>query len=233
VLTAPDILRLARRRAGLTQQELGERLGKPRSTIARWELGEMEPSYDAVMRAIGACGLELTFGLANADHSYIANIDDQLRLDPPERLRRLGHDGWLRAVRDSAARAPEAILVGDAAAALQGWPLSLPPAVEVEACLPDGSGRGFAGVHGYGDLRRERRTIDLGDGATVHVASSLDLLRIEDARHRRVQAGALIALVAYERRFPKGPPPRREYTDDEAREAIEAWLHRTTQTAKH
>jgi hypothetical protein len=39
-----------------------------------------------------------------------------------------------------------------------------------------------------------------------------------------VQAGALEALLEYRRRWPAGPPPRREYNDDEARTSIDAWL---------
>ncbi|MDQ6745192.1 MAG: helix-turn-helix domain-containing protein [Actinomycetota bacterium] len=47
MLSARDVLVAARRTAGLTQAQLGERLGRSRSTVARWELGEMEPSYAA------------------------------------------------------------------------------------------------------------------------------------------------------------------------------------------
>ena len=89
------------------------------------------------------------------------------------------------------------------------------------------------GVHGYADLRRDRRTVELGERQTIYVASPLDLLRIEDARGRPVLT-ALQALLDYQRRWPNGPPERRSYTDQQAHQAIEAWLNRhRTPTAKH
>src|SRR3954451_19412402 len=41
-----DLIREARTRAGLTQDELAERSGRPRSLIARWEQGSVSPSID-------------------------------------------------------------------------------------------------------------------------------------------------------------------------------------------
>ena len=76
---ARDLLLLARRTAGLTQAELAQRLARPRSTIARWELGEMQPAYDAVVHAIAACGLEATVALASADSSYLHDVGGRLR----------------------------------------------------------------------------------------------------------------------------------------------------------
>ena len=39
-----DLIKEARLRAGLTQTELGARLGKAQSVIARWERDEVSPS---------------------------------------------------------------------------------------------------------------------------------------------------------------------------------------------
>lgn len=49
----------------------------------------MTPSLESVREVVRACGLELTFGLANADeHRHdAALIDRSLRLTPAERLR--------------------------------------------------------------------------------------------------------------------------------------------------
>jgi hypothetical protein len=66
-MVSGDLLREARRRAGLTQAELAARLGIPRSQIGRWERGEVLPSLERLREVIRGCGLELTFGLANAD----------------------------------------------------------------------------------------------------------------------------------------------------------------------
>jgi transcriptional regulator with XRE-family HTH domain len=48
----------ARLSAGLTQQQLAERLGKPQSAVARWESGQHQPRLEileAVARAVGGC----------------------------------------------------------------------------------------------------------------------------------------------------------------------------------
>ena len=85
-MLSADLVREARLRAGLTQAELGRRLGKPQSTIARWESGAARPSLEKLREAVRACGLELTFGLANYDDSYLSHINRQLTLAPGERL---------------------------------------------------------------------------------------------------------------------------------------------------
>jgi transcriptional regulator with XRE-family HTH domain len=85
-MVTADLIREARLRAGLSQVELGRRLGKPQSTIARWETGAATPSLEAVRIAVRACGLELTFGIANYDDSYLSHIDRYLNLAPAERL---------------------------------------------------------------------------------------------------------------------------------------------------
>ena len=88
-MLSADLIREARLRAGLTQAELGRRLGKPQSVIARWERGAVKPSLETVREVVRACGLELTFGLANYDDSYLLDIYDQLRLSPAERVERM------------------------------------------------------------------------------------------------------------------------------------------------
>lgn len=85
-MLSADLIREARLRAGLTQAELGRRLGKPQSTIARWESGAARPSVETLREAVRACGLELTFGLASYDDSYLSHINRYLALSPAERL---------------------------------------------------------------------------------------------------------------------------------------------------
>jgi transcriptional regulator with XRE-family HTH domain len=82
-----DLLREARLRAGLTQQQLAKRAGTSQSAIARWESGAVQPSLERLRELIRACGLELTYGLANYDDSYDYFIDQRLRLDPEKRVR--------------------------------------------------------------------------------------------------------------------------------------------------
>jgi len=237
MLSARHVLLLARRTAGLSQAELAERLGRPRSTIARWELGEMTPAYDAVMEAIAACGLSATVALANADSSYLHDVGGRLRLAPIERLGRLATQRHVDIVNQLVAR--EAIIIGDVAAALHGSPLRLgPDDVDVEVCAATSATAAIRhldrvkliehppGTRGYTDLRRDCEALEVPAGR-VRVASPLDLLRIDRARHHFVQAGAIEAVLEHRRRWPDGPPPQRHYTEHQANAAIEAWLTST------
>ena len=83
-----DLLREARLRAGLSQRELAKRAQTSQSAIARWESGAVAPSFERLRELIRACGLELTYGLANFDDSYVADIVDNLRVSPAERVDR-------------------------------------------------------------------------------------------------------------------------------------------------
>jgi transcriptional regulator with XRE-family HTH domain len=96
-MISADLLREARLRAGLTQAELGRRVQRSQSQIARWERGEVKPSLESLRQLIRACGLELTFRLANYDDSYLPDIASNLRLTPSERLERAV--AWANAMR--------------------------------------------------------------------------------------------------------------------------------------
>ena len=52
-------LRYARRKARLTQAELGERAGVPQSVVARIESGASMPRFDTLDRLLNACGYAL------------------------------------------------------------------------------------------------------------------------------------------------------------------------------
>jgi transcriptional regulator with XRE-family HTH domain len=84
-----DLLREARLRAGLTQKELAKRAGTSQPAIARWESGAVQPSFERLRELIRSCGLELTFGLANYDDSYLSHINRQMALTPAERVRHM------------------------------------------------------------------------------------------------------------------------------------------------
>ncbi len=119
-------MRIARQRAGLTQQQLAARSGHPRETIARWETGAREPSLASVQALVAACGLELVVGVAAGDDTLGDLVADQLALSPAERLARLlPTEETARAIRAltwlASARTPT-VLVGGIAAALQGAP---------------------------------------------------------------------------------------------------------------
>jgi transcriptional regulator with XRE-family HTH domain len=91
---AGDLIREARRRAGLTQRELADRLGTTQSAIARLERGGTEPSYERVAEAVRACGLDLVPQLLRADDADWSVASSNLTVGPDARVRR--HQAALR-----------------------------------------------------------------------------------------------------------------------------------------
>lgn len=83
-----ELIREARRRAGLTQRELAERLGTTQSAIARLERGHSEPSYERVATAARACDLELVPHLSPVDDADWSVASTNLAVDPDTRVRR-------------------------------------------------------------------------------------------------------------------------------------------------
>ena len=85
-MVSGDLIKEARLRAGLTQSELGARLGKSQSVIARWERDDVSPSLETVREVARACGLDLTFFMSKFDDSNVTIIDLHLRMTPAERF---------------------------------------------------------------------------------------------------------------------------------------------------
>jgi transcriptional regulator with XRE-family HTH domain len=150
-MTGGDLISMARRRAGLTQQELGERVGCRQATVARWERGDREPSWGDVGVVAEACGLQLDTHLAGEDRSWWGEIAVALTLSPAERVRRVLRleDENVIPVLDPANVIPvlerlgesgePAIVIGDVAGALHGWPLEIAGG-PVEVCaVADGA----------------------------------------------------------------------------------------------
>lgn len=108
-MISADMLREARLRAGLTQAELGRRVGRTQSQIARWECGDVKPSLETLRELIRACGLELTFRLANYDDSYLSHINEQLAMTPATRVEHMEHvAGVMLDLRDRARKSAAA-----------------------------------------------------------------------------------------------------------------------------
>jgi transcriptional regulator with XRE-family HTH domain len=102
-MVSADLLKEARLRAGLTQEQLGRRVGRSQSAIARWEGGRVQPSLETLRDLIRACRLELTLGLANYDDSYVPEIERLLDLEPAERIRdALARDRAVARIRNAA-----------------------------------------------------------------------------------------------------------------------------------
>jgi transcriptional regulator with XRE-family HTH domain len=84
-----ELIRRARRRAGLSQRELAERLGTTQAVVARWETGVRSPTLERVIEAVRACGLDLAVRIVARDDQHALLVQDMLRLEPAERLERL------------------------------------------------------------------------------------------------------------------------------------------------
>jgi transcriptional regulator with XRE-family HTH domain len=131
-MTAAELIRTARSRAALAQHELADLLGTPRSQIARWETGDVEPAFATVRRVLRACGFDLSMALVPFDPEapQVARLSELSRLTPKERLdqalmrggyRRLGYQYDPYTVLGQLdERGVEYILVGALARVLQG-----------------------------------------------------------------------------------------------------------------
>jgi hypothetical protein len=88
-VTSGSLIREARLRAGLTQNELAERVGRDRAHIARWERDAVEPGLSTVRALLRACGYDLAMDLVRYDPTSRAAVGQMLRLTPSERVDRL------------------------------------------------------------------------------------------------------------------------------------------------
>lgn len=88
-MTAGELMRSARARAGISQGELADRLSLPRSQIARWETGGVEPPLSTVRRVLHACGFDVSLSLVAyaPDEEREEQLRKLHRLTPQERLR--------------------------------------------------------------------------------------------------------------------------------------------------
>ncbi len=88
-LLGNDLVREARRRAGLTQRALAEKAGTTQSAIARLEGGRTAPSFETVLSLVRACGFDLDVMLVERDDSASSQARKNLTLTVEQRLRQL------------------------------------------------------------------------------------------------------------------------------------------------
>jgi transcriptional regulator with XRE-family HTH domain len=125
-MRSADLLVAGRRRAGFSQEQLAERLGRAQSTIARWETGAQRPPLESVLDALHACGIELAVGMPRYDDSYGSLIAQQLWRDPAERVRHLAPEGFDPiGMLSELAGHTRFVVAGAVAGALHGWPIML------------------------------------------------------------------------------------------------------------
>ena len=85
-MSISNLVREARRRARLTQAELAERAGVPKSTVGRIESGARTPSTEMVERLVRASGLNVSVSLSEPDPGTDSMFERTLRRSPAERL---------------------------------------------------------------------------------------------------------------------------------------------------
>jgi transcriptional regulator with XRE-family HTH domain len=84
-----ELVREARKRAGMTQAKLADLAGTTQSSIARLESGRSSPSFEQVERLMRLCGFQLIVELAPYDDSDIVQAEALLRMDMGDRAVRL------------------------------------------------------------------------------------------------------------------------------------------------
>jgi transcriptional regulator with XRE-family HTH domain len=246
-----DYILMARRRAGLSQRELAERLGCRQATIARWERDDRHPSLEETQEAVKACGFDLGMNLVAEDRSWWPQIAVQLERSSVDRLQSLSPPGapdLVHVLEVLGKIEMTAVVIGEVAGALHGWPLVLSGTGTVEVCgepgelaehlvagglTPTGddyemaSGQRISviqqppGTTGPRDLMRGAETIDLPTGS-VQIAGVLDLLRIADAAdggRRSRETLALQAVLEVERARSASAP-----VTASNKERLQAWL---------
>jgi len=90
-MTSAQIIREARLKAGLTQSELAERLGRERGQIARWEIGGQDPSFENLRAAGEACGFALRVEIGDREETPAldAELTASVPLAPQQRVQAL------------------------------------------------------------------------------------------------------------------------------------------------
>lgn len=81
-----DLIREARKRAGLTQRELAERAGTTQSAIARVESGRVDPGFETVRRLMRLAGFNLLVALDPYDDADLWQASRRLTLAPEQRF---------------------------------------------------------------------------------------------------------------------------------------------------
>ncbi|HEU5213493.1 MAG TPA: helix-turn-helix transcriptional regulator [Gaiellaceae bacterium] len=105
-MLSADLIREARLRAGITQAELGRRIGRSQSQVARWERGAVTPSFETLLELIRACGFDLSYRMLTRDESYLPYIERALERTPRERVERTTATAAVfRAIREPIAAA--------------------------------------------------------------------------------------------------------------------------------
>ena len=86
-MDAASMVKMARRRAGLSQRELARRSGVAQPTVSRVESGRMSPTFDTLSALVRACGMQLLAGDQGGMGVDETQLWERLRWAPAERFR--------------------------------------------------------------------------------------------------------------------------------------------------
>jgi transcriptional regulator with XRE-family HTH domain len=102
---AAGLLRTARDRAGITQQELADLAGVTQQAISAYETGRKQPMLPTLIRLLAAAGLEMRIQLEPLDghdeslEQFLASLPHAQRAELEEARRTRAADARLRRVR--------------------------------------------------------------------------------------------------------------------------------------
>jgi transcriptional regulator with XRE-family HTH domain len=88
-MDAAQLVREARRRAGLTQRGLAARVDVSQPLVARIEQGVVQPTFDRLVQLVRACGLDLEVHLVPLDEDAWTLVEEGEAATPEERLARM------------------------------------------------------------------------------------------------------------------------------------------------
>jgi len=90
-VTGAQIIREARLKAGLTQTDLAELLGRDRAQVARWETGGQQPSFENLRAVVEACGFVLKVEIAEREDNpaFDPQLQASLLQAPQQRVQGL------------------------------------------------------------------------------------------------------------------------------------------------
>jgi transcriptional regulator with XRE-family HTH domain len=117
--SAGEVIKEARRRAGLSQRELAEITGVSQPNIAAYEAGMRVPSLSMLQRLAGACRHHVTFGLERGRLATDGEVVKLLSREPMDRV----HETLPWTLGRMARVAAPIVLTGHIAARLLGAPV--------------------------------------------------------------------------------------------------------------
>lgn len=84
-----QLVREARRRAGITQRTLASRAGVSQPSVARIERGDVRPSFERTLGLVRACGFDLEIHVVPLDEDAWTLGERGAAADPAARLDRM------------------------------------------------------------------------------------------------------------------------------------------------